>query len=87
MVTNAGELIGDIKIGGSLCCSDHALVEFAVLRDMGQVKSKVRTLNFRKVNFQLFEELVSGAHWETALRILSIECRSSQSPGVRNQER
>ena len=33
MVTNASELIGDIKIGGS---SDHALVEFAVLRDTGQ---------------------------------------------------
>ena len=39
LVTNISELIGDIKIGGSLDCSDHALVEFAVLRDMGQVKS------------------------------------------------
>ncbi|KAK4829571.1 hypothetical protein QYF61_005240 [Mycteria americana] len=30
MVTNPSELIDDIKIGGSLGCSDHALVEFAV---------------------------------------------------------
>ncbi|KAF1446075.1 hypothetical protein FQV07_0012864, partial [Pygoscelis papua] len=30
LVTNASELIGDVKIGGSLGCSDHALVEFAV---------------------------------------------------------
>ena len=59
LVTNTSELIGDIKIGGSLGCSDHALVEFAVLRDMGQAKSKVRTLNFRKANFQLFKELVN----------------------------
>lgn len=36
MVTNTSELIGDIKIGGSLGCSNHALVEFAVLRDMGR---------------------------------------------------
>ncbi|KAF1446069.1 hypothetical protein FQV07_0012861, partial [Pygoscelis papua] len=30
LVTNASELIGNVKIGGSLGCSDHALVEFAV---------------------------------------------------------
>ncbi|KAF4803661.1 hypothetical protein TURU_014250 [Turdus rufiventris] len=36
MVTNTSEIIRDIKIGGNLGCSDHALVEFAVLRDMGQ---------------------------------------------------
>lgn len=33
MVTNASELIGDVTIGGSLGCGDHALVEFTVLRD------------------------------------------------------
>ncbi|KFP48026.1 hypothetical protein N323_07381, partial [Cathartes aura] len=37
-------------------------------RDMGQAKSKVRTLNFRKANFQLFKELVNRTPWETALR-------------------
>ncbi|KFZ59181.1 hypothetical protein N338_00715, partial [Podiceps cristatus] len=37
-------------------------------RDMGQAKSKVRTLNFRKSNFQLFRELVNGLPWQTVLR-------------------
>ncbi|KFW69345.1 hypothetical protein AS28_06177, partial [Pygoscelis adeliae] len=37
-------------------------------RDMGQAKSKVRTLNFRKAKFHLFKELVSRAPWEIALR-------------------
>ena len=68
MVTKAHELISDIKIGGSLGWSDHALVEFAVLRDMGQAKSTVRTLNFRKAKFQLFKELVNRTPWEAALR-------------------
>ena len=68
MVTNASELIGNIKIAGRLGCSDHALVEFTVLRDMGQAKSKVRTLNFRQEDFQLFKELVKRTPWETALR-------------------
>ncbi|KAK4818023.1 hypothetical protein QYF61_004147 [Mycteria americana] len=67
LVTNGSELIGDIETGGSLGCSDHALVEFAVLRDMGQAKGKVRTLNFRKANFQFSKELVNRAPWETAL--------------------
>jgi len=94
LVTNTSELIGDIKIGGSLGCSDHTLVELAVLRDTGQAKSKVRTLNFRKTNFQLFKELVnrpSGTREQNragrSLRMLSIECKSFRSPGVRNQER
>lgn len=30
-----------------------------VLRDFGQAKSKVRALNFRKANCQLFKELVN----------------------------
>ncbi|KAK4806761.1 hypothetical protein QYF61_005557 [Mycteria americana] len=68
MVTNASELISDVKIGGSLGCSDHAFVEFTVLRDMGQARSIVRTLNFRKANFQLFKELVSRTPWEKVLR-------------------
>jgi len=62
------ELIGDIKIGGSLGCGDIALVEFAALRDKGQAKSKVRTLDFSKTKFQLFKKLVSRIPWETALR-------------------
>ncbi|KFR00437.1 hypothetical protein N306_00145, partial [Opisthocomus hoazin] len=37
-------------------------------RDEAQMKSKVRTLNFRKANFQLFKELVSRTPWETVLR-------------------
>jgi len=67
MLTNASELIGGIKTGGSLGCSDHALVEFTVLRDMGKARSIVRTLNFIKANFQLFKELVSRTPWEMVL--------------------
>jgi len=43
-------------------------VEFTVLRDTGEVKSKVRTLNFRKANFRLFKELVTKSPQKIALR-------------------
>jgi len=58
LVTNASEIISDIKIGGSLGCNNHTLVELTVVRDMSQAKSKIRTLNFRKAKFQLFKEFV-----------------------------
>ncbi|KAK4805648.1 hypothetical protein QYF61_022406 [Mycteria americana] len=99
LVTNTSELIGDAKTGGSLGCNDHALVEFTVLRDMGQVKSEVRSLNFRKAKFRLFKQSVNRTPWETALRnreqnragrslrTLSIKSKSSRSPSVCQPEK
>jgi len=66
MVTSASDLIGDIKTGGG--CSDHALVELTVLRDIGKVRSIVETLSFRKANFHLFKDLVSRTLCEMVLR-------------------
>lgn len=34
LLTNASKLIGDIRIGGCLCCSGYAVVEFMLQRDM-----------------------------------------------------
>jgi len=48
---------------------------FAVLRGMGKARSTVRTLNFRKANFQLFKELVSRTPWEMVLRDRGTEQR------------
>ena len=59
VVTNASEPFGDVKIRGSLGCSDHVLVELKLLREMGITKSIVRTLNFRRAKFQLFKEIDS----------------------------
>lgn len=64
---------------------------------MGQVKSQDKLLKVRKINFQLFEELVHTTPQETvlreqnrargSLRISSREHKTWQSPGARNQER
>ena len=63
-LTNANELISDIRTGGCPGCSDHAIVEFMLQRDMRQPKSKIRALNCRKADFQLFRELVNKTPWE-----------------------
>lgn len=40
LLTDAEELIRQVKIGGSLGCSNHALVEFLILRNMGLTIAK-----------------------------------------------
>jgi len=59
LLTSGNELIGDIRIGGCLGCNDYAMVEFTILKNMEQTNSKMKTLNFRKANFQVFRELVN----------------------------
>jgi len=54
---------GHTRIRGCLGCSGHAVMEFTILRDTGQAKSKTRRLNFKKTNFELFRELVSKTSW------------------------
>lgn len=51
-LTNA-ELIGEVKIGGSLGCSDQVVVEFMVSRDICQAKSIVKTIKLRKATVAL----------------------------------
>lgn len=68
VLTSADELIKEIKIGGSLGCSSHTLVEFMISRNTGLAKSRVRNLKFRGANLQLFVELVEEISWEAVLR-------------------
>ncbi|KAM6033315.1 ankyrin repeat domain-containing protein 31 [Chlamydotis macqueenii] len=50
MATNASELIGDVKVGGSLGCSDHALVEFTVQRGGDYSKTILSTQSVEDTN-------------------------------------
>lgn len=70
MLTSADDLIKEVKIGCSLGCSDHAVVEFVILRSRGLAKIKVRMLKFRRDDFQLFKELVEEIHWEAVPALL-----------------
>ena len=47
VLTNAEGIVKGIKAGGSLSLSNHALVEFVILRNVGHAKSGVRTTSWQ----------------------------------------
>ena len=68
VLPSAEESIREVKIGGSLACSDHDMMEFVILKNAGLAKSRVRT-----VCFQMLRELLSGIPWVTVLKGMSTE--------------
>ncbi|GAB0207343.1 hypothetical protein GRJ2_003199900 [Grus japonensis] len=58
VLTNKEGLAGDVKLRGSLGCSDHEMVAFKILRAARKVHSKLTTLDFRRADFGLFRDLL-----------------------------
>ncbi|GAB0207304.1 hypothetical protein GRJ2_003196000 [Grus japonensis] len=67
VLTNKEGLVGDVKVGGSLGCSDHEMVEFRILRGRSRAISRITTLDFRRGNFGLFKDLLGRIPWVRAL--------------------
>ena len=64
---NKEGLVGNVKIKGSLGCSDHEMVEFKILRAARRAHSKLPTLDFRRADFGLFRDLPGRVAWDKAL--------------------
>ncbi|GAB0189098.1 mitochondrial enolase superfamily member 1 [Grus japonensis] len=67
ILTNKEGLVGDVKLKGSLGCSDHEMVEFRILRAARRAHSKLTTLDFRRADFGLFRDLLGRILWDKAL--------------------
>ncbi|GAB0209274.1 mitochondrial enolase superfamily member 1 [Grus japonensis] len=67
ILTNKEGLVGDVKLKGSLGCSDHEMVEFRILRAARRARSKLPTLDFRRADFGLFRDLLGRIPWDKAL--------------------
>ncbi|KAM9590815.1 uncharacterized protein ACIBXB_005869 [Morphnus guianensis] len=67
VLTNKEGLVGNVKLKGSLGCSDHEMVEFKNLRAARRAHSKLTTLDFRRADFGLFRDLLGRVPWDTAL--------------------
>ncbi|GAB0177387.1 hypothetical protein GRJ2_000203900 [Grus japonensis] len=67
VLTKKEGLVGDVKLKGSLGCSDHEMVEFKILRAVKRTHSKLSTLDFRRANFGLFRDLLRRVPWDKVL--------------------
>ena len=52
---NREELVGEVKVGGRLGCSDHKMIEFSILGETKRGVSKTATLDFQRADFDLFK--------------------------------
>jgi len=60
ILTNKEGLVEDVKVGGSLGCSDHEVVKFRILCGRSRTISRITALDFRRANFGLSKELLGG---------------------------
>ncbi|KAK4826285.1 hypothetical protein QYF61_007132 [Mycteria americana] len=67
ILTKNEGLIENVKVKGSLGCSDHEMVEFRILMGGRRLKSKLTTLDFRRADFGLFKDLLGRVPWDKAL--------------------
>jgi len=56
-----------VELKGSLGCSDHEMVDIKHLRAARRVHSKLTALNFSRVDFGLFRDLLGRVPWDQAL--------------------
>ena len=58
VLTNKEGLVEDVRLGGSLGCSDREMVEFRNLHGRSRAMTRVATLDFNRANFGLFKDLL-----------------------------
>ncbi|CAM5089359.1 unnamed protein product [Eretmochelys imbricata] len=68
LLTNRVELVGEAKVDGNLGGSDHELVEFRILTQGRKVSSRIRTLDFRKADFDSLRERMARIPWGTNMK-------------------
>ncbi|CAM4499672.1 unnamed protein product [Lepidochelys kempii] len=68
LLTNRVELVGEAKMDGNLGGIDHELVEFRILTQGRKVSSRIRTLDFRKADFDSLRERMARIPWGTNLK-------------------
>ncbi|PKU41096.1 rna-directed dna polymerase from mobile element jockey-like [Limosa lapponica baueri] len=58
VLTDKEGLVGNVKLKGSLGCSDREMVEFTILRAARRVCKKLTTLDFGRPDFGLWRDLI-----------------------------
>ena len=68
VLSNKEGLVGNVKLEGSLGCSDHEMVQFRMLSAARREHSRLTTLDFRRADFGFLGHLLCGVPWDRALQ-------------------
>ena len=60
ILANKEELVREVKIGVTLGCSHHEMVEFRVLRVWNKAKRRTTILDLKRAESGLFRSLFAG---------------------------
>lgn len=60
VLTNRDGLVRDVKVRGSLGCSNREMVEFKILGGRSKARSRIAALDFWRTNFDLLQGLPGG---------------------------
>ncbi|RMC19492.1 hypothetical protein DUI87_04104 [Hirundo rustica rustica] len=67
VLTSREGLVGNVKLKGSLGCSDYEMVESQDPEEMTMAHIKFPAVDFRRAGFGLFRELLSSVLWDVDL--------------------
>lgn len=65
-INNKG-LVGDMKVTGTLGCSDKDMMEFRMPRGKNKANSRSTTLDMRRADLGLFSDLLDRIAWDRVL--------------------
>lgn len=65
-INNKG-LVGDMKVRGTLGCSDKDMMEFRMPRGKNKANSRSTTLDMRRADLGLFSDLLDRIAWDRVL--------------------
>ncbi|KAF4803717.1 hypothetical protein TURU_013832 [Turdus rufiventris] len=68
ILTNREGLVGDVKVGGSLGCSDHEIVEFSIEQGGGRATRMIANMDFRRTDLGILKDLLGRIPWKWALQ-------------------
>lgn len=58
LITNMEDLARTVKVTGNFAFNDCEMVEFRILRKENMANSRISVLDFRRVDFGLFKDLL-----------------------------
>ncbi|KAJ7423618.1 rna-directed dna polymerase from mobile element jockey-like [Pitangus sulphuratus] len=79
LFTNSEGLMGDVVVRGHLGYSDHAMIEFSILRDAERAINKTSALDFWRANFSLLRRLVQREEFRNIVRSCRKKIRETEA--------